>query len=149
MAESSTLPSTPTRGNASRPSPASQHNQFAEYAIAALESMGLLDTLQEQGHWAPDRAQLSTYWLKLQPTLRALPAFTACQLLLSPLIEQLFLLDRVLFLFEYGCHAGAIPLFDPAMSPRNSLIVATKTTEDWDAVKAALPPAAAAWLSYQ
>ncbi|XP_001367562.1 methyltransferase-like protein 25B isoform X2 [Monodelphis domestica] len=54
-------------------------------------------------------------------------AFFSLALLLAPLVETLILLDRLLFLQEQGCHAELLPVFRPELSPRNLVLVATKT----------------------
>ncbi|MCJ8728657.1 hypothetical protein PDJAM_G00006870 [Pangasius djambal] len=50
-------------------------------------------------------------------------------LLLAPVVETLVLLDRMLFLQERGFQSQLIPLFDPALSPRNLVLVAMKPKE--------------------
>lgn len=47
---------------------------------------------------------------------------------LGPLLETLLLLDRLLFLQEQGSSLEAImlPIFDPALSPRNVAIIAKR-----------------------
>ncbi|XP_072503371.1 methyltransferase-like protein 25B [Notamacropus eugenii] len=54
-------------------------------------------------------------------------AFFSLALLLAPLVETLILLDRLLFLQEQGCYAELLPVFRPELSPRNLVLVATKT----------------------
>ncbi|XP_033030806.1 protein RRNAD1 [Lacerta agilis] len=54
-------------------------------------------------------------------------AFFSLALLLAPLVETLLLLDRMIFLQEEGFHCQLLPLFDPAFSPRNLVLVAAKT----------------------
>ncbi|XP_066539444.1 protein RRNAD1 [Hoplias malabaricus] len=51
-------------------------------------------------------------------------------LLLAPVVETLVLLDRMLFLQERGFQSQLVPLFDPALSPRNLVLVAVKPTAD-------------------
>ncbi|MCI4374513.1 hypothetical protein PGIGA_G00006940 [Pangasianodon gigas] len=55
-------------------------------------------------------------------------------LLLAPVVETLVLLDRMLFLQERGFQSQLIPLFDPALSPRNLVLVAMKPREDGEEV---------------
>lgn len=47
---------------------------------------------------------------------------------LGPLLETLILLDRLLFLQEQGSSVEALmlPIFNPALSPRNVAIIAKK-----------------------
>ncbi|XP_048882204.1 protein RRNAD1 isoform X2 [Brienomyrus brachyistius] len=47
-------------------------------------------------------------------------------LLLAPVVESLVLLDRMLYLQERGLQSQLVPLFDPAFSPRNLVLVAVK-----------------------
>ena len=42
---------------------------------------------------------------------------------MAPLIEGVILLDRALYLAECGAEAELLPLFDPAISPRNFVTV--------------------------
>ena len=46
----------------------------------------------------------------------------------GPLLETFILLDRLLFLQEQAGHLEAVmlPIFDPALSPRNVAIIAKK-----------------------
>ena len=48
---------------------------------------------------------------------------------LGPVLETFLLLDRLLFLQEQGSSIGAVmlPIFDPALSPRNVAIIAKKS----------------------
>lgn len=54
-------------------------------------------------------------------------AFFSLALLLAPLVETLILLDRLLYLQEQGFYAELLPIFNPQLSPRNLVLVATKT----------------------
>ena len=47
---------------------------------------------------------------------------------LGPVLETLILLDRLLFLQEQGSSVEALilPIFDPALSPRNMALIAKK-----------------------
>lgn len=48
---------------------------------------------------------------------------------LGPVLETFLLLDRLLFLQEQGSSIEAVmlPIFDPALSPRNVAIIAKKS----------------------
>lgn len=50
---------------------------------------------------------------------------------LGPVLETLLLLDRLLFLQEQGklVEVVMLPIFDPALSPRNVAIIARKTDD--------------------
>lgn len=47
---------------------------------------------------------------------------------LGPVLETLILLDRLLFLQEQGSSVESLilPIFDPALSPRNMALIAKK-----------------------
>jgi len=54
-------------------------------------------------------------------------AYWALRAVLAPVVESLLLLDRALYLTEQGVPSVELmPVFDPAISPRNFAIVATK-----------------------
>ncbi|KAG9276603.1 protein RRNAD1 [Astyanax mexicanus] len=55
-------------------------------------------------------------------------------LLLAPVVETLVLLDRMLFLQERGFQSRLVPLFDPALSPRNFVLVAVKPKADGEEI---------------
>lgn len=48
------------------------------------------------------------------------------RLLIAPFIEYLILADRVAYLQENGFRAYLHPLFDPAISPRNFVVIAMR-----------------------
>ena len=54
---------------------------------------------------------------------KEIAVFWAVRALLAPLIEGVILLDRALYLAECGAEAELLPLFDPAISPRNFVTV--------------------------
>ncbi|CAI5798642.1 protein RRNAD1 isoform X1 [Podarcis lilfordi] len=90
---------------------------FGEYARLGLERVGLdPDARLEPG---PLQALLAQEGKVV--------AFFSLALLLAPLVETLLLLDRMIFLQEEGFHCQLLPLFDPAFSPRNLVLVAAKT----------------------
>ncbi|KAJ7985561.1 hypothetical protein DPEC_G00353360 [Dallia pectoralis] len=98
---------------------------FTEYARLGLPRVGLppdlpLDT---------DRVEAM-----LRQEGRVVVYFSLA-LLLAPVVETLILLDRMLFLEEKGIASRLVPLFDPAFSPRNLVLVAVKPTEDTDTGK--------------
>lgn len=53
---------------------------------------------------------------------------------LGPVLETFLLLDRLLFLQEQGSSIEAVmlPIFDPALSPRNVAIIAKKSWQECD-----------------
>ncbi|NXS37183.1 RRNAD protein, partial [Pomatostomus ruficeps] len=54
-------------------------------------------------------------------------AFCTLGQLLAPAVETLILLDRLLYLREQGFHCALVPLFNPRFSPRNLVLVASRT----------------------
>ncbi|XP_058016104.1 methyltransferase-like protein 25B isoform X3 [Ahaetulla prasina] len=52
--------------------------------------------------------------------------FFSLALLLAPLVETLILLDRMIYLQEQGFPCELVPLFNPALSARNLVLVAAK-----------------------
>ncbi|XP_077776727.1 methyltransferase-like protein 25B isoform X2 [Podarcis muralis] len=91
---------------------------FGEYARLGLERVGL----------DPHAARLEPGPLQeLLAQEGKVVAFFSLALLLAPLVETLLLLDRMIFLQEEGFHCQLLPLFDPAFSPRNLVLVAAKT----------------------
>jgi hypothetical protein len=102
---------------------------FGHYSDIALTALGHLPDLAESGHWAAKVDARDAFFVSLAPRLKALAPFTACQLLLSQMVERVILLDRVLYVREAGLCAGLYTIFDPAVSPRNQMLVATKSSE--------------------
>ncbi|NXR67415.1 RRNAD protein, partial [Rhadina sibilatrix] len=54
-------------------------------------------------------------------------AFCTLGQLLAPAVETLILLDRLLYLREQGFHCALVPLFNPRFSPRNLVLVASRS----------------------
>ncbi|XP_053699725.1 protein RRNAD1 isoform X1 [Synchiropus splendidus] len=90
---------------------------FADYARLGLARVGLSPDL-------PVDSQRVESMLRHQN--RVVVFYSLC-LLLSPVVETLVLLDRMLFLQEHGFQSQLVPLFDPGFSPRNLVLVALKT----------------------
>ncbi|XP_053225977.1 methyltransferase-like protein 25B isoform X2 [Podarcis raffonei] len=90
---------------------------FGEYARLGLERVGL----DPHARLEPGPLQA------LLAQEGKVVAFFSLALLLAPLVETLLLLDRMIFLQEEGFHCQLLPLFDPAFSPRNLVLVAAKT----------------------
>ncbi|XP_013910877.1 PREDICTED: protein RRNAD1 [Thamnophis sirtalis] len=57
---------------------------------------------------------------------RQVVVFFSLAHLLAPLVETLILLDRMIYLQEQGFPCALVPLFDPALSARNLVLVAAK-----------------------
>ncbi|XP_060234551.1 methyltransferase-like protein 25B isoform X3 [Meriones unguiculatus] len=91
--------------------------KIEEYVQRGLQRVGLdpqvsLDLAALQAHQAQENR---------------VTAFFSLALLLAPLVETLILLDRLLYLQEQGFYAELLPIFNPQLSPRNLVLVATKT----------------------
>uniref|UniRef100_A0A4W4FZI1 Methyltransferase domain-containing protein n=1 Tax=Electrophorus electricus TaxID=8005 RepID=A0A4W4FZI1_ELEEL len=93
---------------------------FAEYARLGLPRVGL------PGDLPIDPVHVGTM-LKQQDRVIV---FFSLALLLAPVVETLLLLDRMLFLQERGFQSQLAPLFDPALSPRNLVLVAVKKADE-------------------
>eukprot|EP00058_Branchiostoma_floridae_P010237 XP_002595725.1 hypothetical protein BRAFLDRAFT_200329 [Branchiostoma floridae] len=52
--------------------------------------------------------------------------FHCLRLVLAPVVETLLLLDRMQYLKEHGTNCQLVPLFNPRLSPRNFVLLATK-----------------------
>ncbi|XP_041369668.1 protein RRNAD1-like [Gigantopelta aegis] len=91
--------------------------KFEKYAECISDKVGL-------GHDIPDdllkRAQSCvTHW-------KDVVAFYVIRLSLAPLIETLILLDRMVYLYEKGISSTLVPIFEPRLSPRNYVLLASK-----------------------
>ncbi|XP_071445460.1 methyltransferase-like protein 25B [Hetaerina americana] len=97
-----------------------EHLQFPEYAVRALSSLKLIP---------PNEDVLSEETNQCLDSWRKVVCFYSIRLMLSPLVETLILIDRFLFLSLKGMTCRISPEFDPELSPRNHLIIATKSTD--------------------
>ena len=94
-----------------------------------------------------EEAEVGSELAPLLGQWRRVVVFFALRALLAPLWEALLLLDRLLFLGERGHLAALVPIFDPALSPRNYAVVGVRRLPGADtdaAFVAALPPEAVA-----
>ncbi|XP_019643925.1 PREDICTED: protein RRNAD1-like [Branchiostoma belcheri] len=57
---------------------------------------------------------------------REVVVFHCLRLVLAPVVETLLLLDRMQYLREHGTNCQLVPLFNPRLSPRNFVLLATK-----------------------
>ncbi|KAM7495711.1 hypothetical protein LguiB_030320 [Lonicera macranthoides] len=94
-------------------------SQFEKFSKSGLCRLGLqhLQDMDLAGIWKETESfaeLIGPYW-----TLRAA---------LGPVLETLILLDRLLFLQEEGSSVESLilPIFDPALSPRNMALIAKK-----------------------
>lgn len=97
---------------------------FAEYARLGLTRVGLPADLT----FDPATVQ------GLLDQQGKVVVYFSLALLLAPVVETLVLLDRMLYLQERGFRSQLIPLFDPALSPRNLVLVAVKPKKDEEQV---------------
>ncbi|GKA14863.1 S-adenosyl-L-methionine-dependent methyltransferases superfamily protein, partial [Tanacetum coccineum] len=67
-------------------------------------------------------------WKEAEPFAEMIGPYWSLRATLGPVIETLILLDRLLFLQEYGDSVEAVmlPIFNPSVSPRNVAIIAKK-----------------------
>ncbi|XP_039006213.1 protein RRNAD1 isoform X1 [Hibiscus syriacus] len=67
-------------------------------------------------------------WKEVEPYVNLIGVYWSLRAAFGPLLETLILLDRLLFLQEQGgkLEAVMLPIFDPAISPRNVAIIAKK-----------------------
>ncbi|KAH7860997.1 hypothetical protein Vadar_020427 [Vaccinium darrowii] len=67
-------------------------------------------------------------WKKTEPFSELIGPYWSLRAALGPVIETIILLDRLLFLQEQdkSLEAFILPIFDPALSPRNVALIANK-----------------------
>nr|KJB26980.1 hypothetical protein B456_004G269700 [Gossypium raimondii] len=67
-------------------------------------------------------------WKEVEPYVSLIGIYWSLRAAFGPLLETLILLDRLLFLQEQGdvLESVMLPIFDPAISPRNVAIIAKK-----------------------
>ncbi|XP_039014615.1 protein RRNAD1-like [Hibiscus syriacus] len=67
-------------------------------------------------------------WKEVEPYVNLTGVYWSLRAAFRPVLETLILLDRLLFLQEQGGKPEAVmlPIFDPAISPRNVAIIARK-----------------------
>ncbi|XP_060066540.1 methyltransferase-like protein 25B [Ylistrum balloti] len=91
---------------------------FESYVKNGLQRLGLdytsvpVQVMQQAESYLP-------YWQNVV-------AFYTLRLSLGPVVESLILLDRMLFLYEQGIPSVLLPIFDPALSPRNFVLLALR-----------------------
>ncbi|XP_028326891.1 methyltransferase-like protein 25B [Gouania willdenowi] len=90
---------------------------FTEYARLGLVRVGLPPDMALD----PGRVEAM---LKQQGRV---VVFFSLALLMSPVVESLVLLDRMIYLQENGVDSQLVPLFNPNFSPRNFVLVALKS----------------------
>ncbi|XP_069138875.1 methyltransferase-like protein 25B [Argopecten irradians] len=94
---------------------------FESYVQHSLEKIGSGSDVQalvmQQAH------SYLPYWQNVV-------AFYTLRLSLAPVVESLILLDRMMYLYEHGIPSALMPIFDPALSPRNFVLLASKNKTD-------------------
>lgn len=102
---------------------ADKYSLFEEFSQSAIRRLGIepaqdISFLKVWSEVEPFNAFIGPYW-----SLRAA---------MGPILETLILLDRLLFFQEQESlvEAFMLPIFDPALSPRNVAIIATKVNTE-------------------
>ncbi|XP_046583970.1 probable methyltransferase-like protein 25 [Haliotis rubra] len=90
---------------------------FENYAKTALEKLGFTSDIP------PEVLSVAESYL---PLWKDVVVFYTLRLCLAPVVETLLLLDRMLYLLEHGVPSVLVPIFDPKLSPRNYVLLATK-----------------------
>ncbi|XP_014666313.1 PREDICTED: protein RRNAD1-like [Priapulus caudatus] len=98
-----------------------ENMSFTEYIEVALKKLGCNRIA------TADDVELAEY--ECAASWRRVVAFYALRLLLAPVLESVILCDRMLYLYENGINCTILPVFDPMISPRNLVVVATKSKE--------------------
>lgn len=98
---------------------ADKYSLFEKFCQSGLCRLGLkpLDDINLRG-----------IWMEVEPYVNLIGVYWSLRAAFGPLLETFILLDRLLFLQEQACHLEAVmlPIFDPALSPRNVAIIAKK-----------------------
>jgi len=90
---------------------------FAQYAQTATKKLAVPFTDEDVNN--PDIDDCLKRWWEVV-------VFYSLRLSLAPVIESAILLDRSLYLYENGLDNILFPIFDPVLSPRNHVLMATK-----------------------
>ncbi|XP_050368664.1 uncharacterized protein LOC126786785 [Argentina anserina] len=100
----------------------SKYPLFEKYCLSGFCRLGLQP---------PKETDLRGIWNRIQPFAELIGPYWTLRAALGPLLETLLLLDRLLFLQEKGSSVEVVmlPIFDPALSPRNVAIIAKKLTQ--------------------
>ncbi|KAK9937581.1 hypothetical protein M0R45_014360 [Rubus argutus] len=95
---------------------------FEKYCLSGLCRLGL-EPLKD--------TDLHGIWKEVEPFSELIGPYWSLRAAFGPPLETLLLLDRLLFLQEQGSSVEVVmlPIFDPALSPRNVAIIAKKLTQ--------------------
>ncbi|CAN1335672.1 Methyltransferase-like protein 25B [Linum perenne] len=93
---------------------------FEKFSVSGLSRLGL-EPLEE--------IDFHKIWNEAQPSAELIGPYWSLRAALGPVLETLLLLDRLLFIQEQeGIQdATMVPIFDPAISPRNLAIIARRS----------------------
>ncbi|KAL7977958.1 hypothetical protein Chor_004945 [Crotalus horridus] len=100
--------------------PKTHEMTFEQYARQGLERVGMSPSGPLEAASLAEQQQVVVFF--------------SLALLLAPLVETLILLDRMIYLQEQGFPCELVPLFNPALSARNLVLVAAKVppSDLWD-----------------
>ncbi|PQM41002.1 protein RRNAD1 [Prunus yedoensis var. nudiflora] len=95
---------------------------FHKYCLSGLCRLGL-EPLKE--------TDIHGIWKQVESFAELIGPYWSLRAAFGPLLETFLLLDRLLFLQEQGSSIEAVmlPIFNPALSPRNVAIIAKKLTQ--------------------
>ncbi|BFG28829.1 hypothetical protein CerSpe_151030 [Prunus speciosa] len=95
---------------------------FQKYCLSGLCCLGL-EPLKE--------TDIHGIWKQVESFAELIGPYWSLRAAFGPLLETFLLLDRLLFLQEQGSSIEAVmlPIFNPALSPRNVAIIAKKLTQ--------------------
>jgi len=109
---------------------ADEAGEASAFAAAALQTLARAGLGEKAAARGVDAQLLSTLWTsELAPVAPLVAPFCALRAVLAAPLESLISLDRLLYLRERVGETGSaasLPVFDPAISPRNICLVATK-----------------------
>lgn len=97
-----------------------KYSLFKKFSLSAFSRLGL-KPLQD--------IDLLVLWEEQEPFASYIGPYWSLRAALGPLVETLLLLDRLLFLQEQGSsvETDMLPIFNPALSPRNVALIAKKS----------------------
>lgn len=100
--------------------PKETFDSFGSYARACLDKFNLADQVSDE--------DLRAYEQRFEGLHEVLTLCWSLRAMMSQVMESLLLLDRLLYLEEFeGVKASLFPIFDPFESPRNMVLVASKS----------------------
>ncbi|XVF18237.1 hypothetical protein REPUB_Repub11eG0004100 [Reevesia pubescens] len=98
---------------------ADKYSLFEKFCQSGLCRLGLKPS---------DDINFCAIWKEVEPYVNLIGVYWSLRAAFGPLLETVILLDRLLFLQEQDGQLEAVmlPIFDPAISPRNVAIIAKK-----------------------